>query len=98
MAPADLCALLHGYQKQIDMLKIYCIGIIVLLIAILANVLASVIGVMSWYDAVTGLQKNGWASLKDWSWKDYVWLFVLYPVILGAAAYYGLKLYELIVK
>jgi len=98
MAPADLCALLHGYQKQIDMLKIYCIGIIVLLIAILANVLASVIGVMSWYDAVTGLQKNGWASLKDWSWKDYVWLFVLYPVILGAAAYYGLKLYDLIVK
>jgi hypothetical protein len=80
------------------MLKIYCIGIIVLLIAILANVLASVIGVMSWYDAVTGLQKNGWASLKDWSWKDYVWLFVLYPVILGAAAYYGLKLYDLIVK
>ncbi len=98
MAPADLCALLHGYQKQIDMLRIYCIGIIVLLIAILANVLASVIGVMSWYDAVTGLQKNGWASLKDWSWTDYVWLFVLYPVILGAAAYYGLKLYDLIVK
>jgi hypothetical protein len=80
------------------MLKIYCIGIIVLLIAILANVLASVIGVMSWYDAFSSLQKNGWASLKDWSWKDYVWLFVLYPVILGAAGYYGLKLYELIVK
>ena len=80
------------------MLKIYCIGIIVLLIAILANVLASVSGVMSWYDAISGLQKNGWAALKEWSWKDYLWLFLLYPLILGAAGYYGLKLYEVLIK
>lgn len=80
------------------MLKVYCIGMIVLLIAILANVLASVSGVMSWYDAITDLQKNGWASLKEWSWKDYLWLILLYPLILGAAGYYGLKLYEVLIK
>jgi hypothetical protein len=80
------------------MLKIYCTGIIVLLVAILANVLAGVLGVMSWYDAITGLQKNGWASLKEWHWKDYLWLLLLYPLILGAAGYYGLKLYEVLIK
>ncbi len=80
------------------MLKIYFIGIIVLFVAILANVLAGVLGVMSWYDAITSLQKNGWSSLKKWSWKDYLWLFLLYPMILGAAGYYGLKLYEVVIK
>lgn len=80
------------------MLKFFITGIIILFIAILANVLASVLGVMSWYDAITGLQKNGWAALKDWGWKDYLWLLILYPLILGAAGYYGLKLYEVLIK
>lgn len=80
------------------MLKLYVIGIIVLVVAIFANVLAGVLGFLSWYDAILSIQKNGAAAFKQWKITDYLWLFILYPLILGAAGYYGLKLYELIVK
>lgn len=80
------------------MLKVYIIGMTVLLIAILANALAGILGVMSWYDAIVSLQKNGAASLKQWKLMDYAWLFIVYPLILGAGGLIGMKLYELLVK
>jgi hypothetical protein len=80
------------------MLKLYITGILILFIAVIANVIAGMLHVMSWYDAIVSLQQNGWNAFKQWRWMDYLWLFVLYPVILGAAGYYGLKLYEILVK
>jgi hypothetical protein len=85
-------------MKNNQMLKLYIIGICVLFIAILANVLAGIFGLMSWYDAVVSLQKNGIAAMKQWKVIDYVWLFLLYPMILGAAGFLGMKLYEMIIK
>jgi hypothetical protein len=80
------------------MLKIYIIGIAILLIAILANVVASVLGLMSWYDAVLSLQKNGTNALKQWRLMDYAWLFALYPFILGCGYKAGELLYEWLQK
>jgi hypothetical protein len=80
------------------MLKFYIAGIIVLLIAILANVLAGILGLMSWYDAAVSLQKNGINGLKEWRWMDYLWLFILYPLILGSAAVAGIRVYETLLK
>jgi hypothetical protein len=80
------------------MVKIYMIGVAVLLIAIAANVLASVLGLMSWYDAITSLQKNGWNSFKQWKLFDYLWLFLFYPFILGLGYAVGNRLYEWMVK
>jgi hypothetical protein len=80
------------------MLRFYFAGIIVLLIAIFANVLAGWLGFMSWYDAVLSLQKNGIGALKQWKWQDYLWLFILYPLILGFAAIMSNRMYELLVK
>lgn len=80
------------------MLKLYIIGILILFIAVIANVIAGLLHVMSWYDAIVSLQQNGWNAFKQWRWMDYLWLFVLYPVILGAAAVAGNRLYELLAK
>jgi hypothetical protein len=80
------------------MLKIYIIGIVILIIAILANILASVLGLMSWYDAIASLQKNGWSSLKQWKLFDYLWLLLLYPFLLGVGYLVGNRLYEWMVK
>ncbi|MBX9782409.1 MAG: hypothetical protein K2X48_03850 [Chitinophagaceae bacterium] len=80
------------------MLKIYIIGIAILLIAIVANVLAGILGLMSWYDAVTSLQKQGWAALKEWRLMDYIWLFAVYPFILGLGYVAGNWLYQLFSK
>jgi hypothetical protein len=80
------------------MFKIYIIGAAVLLIAIAANILASVFGFMSWYDAISSIQKNGWSSFKQWKMFDYLWLLLLYPFLLGIGYVVGNKLYEWIVK
>lgn len=80
------------------MLKIYIIGVCVLLIAILANILASILGLMSWYDAVVSFQKNGWSSLKQLKISDVAWLFLLYPFLLGLGYTAGNWLYQLMSK
>jgi hypothetical protein len=80
------------------MFKIYIIGAAVLLIAIAANILASVLGVMSWYDAIASLQKNGLNGFKQWKLFDYLWLLLLYPFLLGLGYLVGNRLYEWIVK
>lgn len=80
------------------MLKIYIIGIAILLIAILANILAGILGLMSWYDAVLSLQKNGITALKRWRLVDYTWLFIVYPFILGLGYAAGNWLYQFFAK
>lgn len=61
-------------------IKILAIGMGVLMGAILLNFLADKLGLTSWYQF---LQKPAGTS-----WASYVWLFVIYPLGLGALAYY----------
>jgi hypothetical protein len=58
---------------------IFLLGAGVLACALGLNLLASALGLMSWYDF---LKNPGAASALS-----YLWLFVLYPFGLGAAAY-----------
>jgi hypothetical protein len=76
------------------MLKLYLTGLAVLLTAILANVLAAQLHVLSWYDFITLLTKEGSAGWRQLRWQDALWLFVLYPLLLGAGALGGLYLYQ----
>jgi len=69
-------------------IRIYFIGIFVLLGAILANLFAAKIQLKSWYDFLQGLAKD----LSFWSLlgiKDSFWLFLIYPFLLGLSAYLG---------
>lgn len=61
-------------------IKIFAIGVGVLLGAIVLNMVADKLGLASWYQF---LQKPAGTSLLS-----YVWLFVIYPLGLGALAYY----------
>lgn len=60
-------------------LLIYCTGFAVLITAILANVVANMFGLATWYDVLNG---------SDFALNilDIVWLMVLYPFILGLGA------------
>jgi hypothetical protein len=80
------------------MLKIYIIGVCVLLIAIIANIVAGILGLSSWYDALSLFQKSGWSSMKQLRFLDYAWLFVLYPFLLGLGYTAGNWLYQFISK
>lgn len=58
-------------------------GWAVLIAAILANTLASLIGLSSWYDLLQG------ATINPLSW---LWMTLCYPAILGCAAWVSLRL------
>lgn len=60
--------------------KIFLIGAGVLIGAIMLNLVADKLGLTSWYQF---LQKPAGTS-----WQSYIWLFVIYPLGLGALAYY----------
>ncbi len=71
-----------------NVIRIYIIGIFVLVGALLANLFAAKIQLKSWYDLLQGLAKE----LSFWSQlgvKDFLWLFLIYPFLLGLSAYLG---------
>jgi hypothetical protein len=72
--------------------KLLIIGWIVLIAAIVANGLTTKLGLKSWYDFIKLLSQQGSKAFSMLHLADYVWLFVLYPLILGSAAFLALKL------
>ena len=77
------------------MLRLYIIGISILIMAIIANALAIGLGFKTWYGFLNQLSDDGLAGFKYLSALDYIWLFILYPLSLGAACWLGDKIYKL---
>lgn len=78
------------------LIKLYLIGVCILVIAILANIVIEWLNIASWYDFIESLQIDGKEAFSKLGFVDYLWLFILYPLTLGAGYYLGLKLYEII--
>lgn len=66
--------------------KIFIIGIIILIAALVINSLAAKIGALTWYDFLKETQKV--------AWYQYLWLFIGYPFLLGLSAYLGKSLLD----
>jgi uncharacterized protein YneF (UPF0154 family) len=62
------------------MVRLYIIGVSILLVAIICNFIVSKIGIASWYDFLENIAKN---EPNNFSLIDYLWLFLLYPLCLG---------------
>lgn len=78
------------------MIKLYFIGLGILLVAILANALIGKIGIKSWYDFINLLIEHQMAAFGKIGILDYLWLFVGYPLILALGYLAGLKFYNII--
>lgn len=78
------------------MLKLYIIGLVILITAILANFLASKLGLLSWYDFLNLISDKGREGFNEVRFFDYVWLLLLYPVALGLGYWFGIKLFQAI--
>lgn len=76
------------------MLKIYIIGICILIIAIIANTLIVNIGLKSWYDFINLLSEHGSPAFSKLKILDYIWLFLAYPLVLGFGYLIGSKCYN----
>jgi hypothetical protein len=72
-----------------ELIKLYLVGLVVLVLAILANFLAAQLGLRTWYDFL-----NQWGAGNALNFKDGLWLFVLYPLILGCSLLIGNMLWK----
>jgi len=78
------------------MLKLYIIGLAILITAIVANFVASKLGLLSWYDFLNLISDMGAKGIKKVRFIDYVWLLFLYPLALGLGYWFGIKLFQAI--
>jgi hypothetical protein len=76
--------------------RVYFMGISILVIAIIANPLASRIGLLTWYDFGSSFFNNPIQTFFDTKWSSLLWLFIFYPIILGIGAFLGKKCFEII--
>ena len=77
------------------MLRIYIIGLCILLTAIIANVIAGKIGLSTWYDFGNQFFKRGFIVIKEVGLFSAVWLFILYPLALALGYIVGDRIYNL---
>ena len=68
------------------MLRIYVIGLSILFVAIIANFFAKIIGISTWYDFLNSFTDSTTSNFKL---VDYLWLFFIYPFILGLGYFLG---------
>ena len=68
------------------MVRIYVIGISILIVAIIANFFAKIIGISTWYDFLNSFRDSTTSNFK---FIDYLWLFFIYPIILGLGYFLG---------
>jgi len=78
-------------------MKLYIIGITILLTAILANIIADYINLNTWYKFINIILEKGsfLNGLKKQTIFDIMWLFFLYPLILGFGYLIGKKLFNM---
>ena len=77
------------------MVRLYVIGVCILLIAIIANILIKEMGIITWYDFGSQIIKSGFKSFQDISFLSIIWLFILYPFTLSLGYLIGNWIYKL---
>ena len=68
------------------MVRIYIIGISILIVAIIANFCAKIVGISTWYDFLNSFINP---AISNFKFIDYLWLFLIYPFILGLGYFLG---------
>ena len=70
------------------LLKVYLAGLVVLIVAVVLNLLANVIGLATWYSFLNQVSQRGFfPALQDLKMIEILFLILLYPLLLGLAAY-----------
>jgi hypothetical protein len=80
------------------MIRIYIIGVTILIVAIIANGTISKLAIKSWYDFISLLTNYGISAFGKLTIFDAIWLFIGYPMILGLGYKLGDKLSQLILN
>ena len=76
------------------MLRIYIIGVCILMIAIIANVIIGKVGLSTWYDFGPQFLKEV-LVVKEVGLLSALWLFLFYPLVLAFGYILGDFIYKL---
>ena len=80
-------------------LIIFVTGASVLLAAIIVNIIATWIGVITWYGFVEIVGEQGFLNAFEKAGLfSIVFLFLIYPLILGAIGYYTTSYFKKLIK
>jgi hypothetical protein len=79
---------------MLDILRTLLTGGVVLVAAIALNLAVQGLRIMGWYEFLTALSGEGASVFGRMRWIDPVWLFLLYPLLLGFSARAGAWLAE----
>ena len=77
------------------MLRIYIIGVCILMIAIIVNVIVGKVGLSTWYDFGPQFFKRGFVVVKEVGLLSALWLFLFYPLVLAFGYILGDFIYKL---
>ena len=80
------------------MLKLYIIGVTILIVAIVANSIASSLSIMTWYDFLNQLKSSGFKTISEIGALNILWLFIIYPIVLGSGYLIGLRIFNMIIS
>ncbi|MAJ06900.1 MAG: hypothetical protein CL827_08610 [Crocinitomicaceae bacterium] len=73
------------------MLKFFLSGFFLLFFAIIINAIIQYFNIMNWYGFLMILKTKSWPSKI--TFIDYFWLFIGYPLSLGAIIYFTSKIF-----
>jgi len=74
-----------------NIIDLYIIGVSVLVGAIFINALAGYFRIMTWYQFLNDIASKGVDYLKNVGLINYLFLFLVYPLLLGIFALLGIK-------
>ena len=77
---------------------IFIAGFLILIGAILINFLAKTIGLITWYDLLINFTNSGLKEISKVSFLSFIFLFVIYPYLLGLIGYLSIAFLKKIMK
>ena len=81
-------------MQYIQILHVFAVGLAVLAGAIIINWLAGLLGISTWYTFLSSVSKNGLLkALVGNSIISNLFLFILYPLLLGMIGYFTTKIF-----
>lgn len=77
------------YFQMKEIVTIFILGLIILFGAIIINLLASFLGITTWYTLLNAVSEKGIIEFFKQGFVSSIYLYFIYPLILGLLGYYG---------
>ena len=71
-------------------LKLFLLGIIIIVGAIFLNLIAEILGFYTWYDLFINTEE----TIYNLGVIDIIFIFIIYPIFLGVLAHYTNRLFK----